>query len=99
MCERDNTEIIEITIVAKHSKTGMDRRGTVGVDKCIVPLVKALNEAGLTTVASCCGHGKRYGNIALADGREILIMPDFDSARRIDKLFSQMDKEVMVEDC
>jgi hypothetical protein len=53
-------------------------------DPCIAPLVKALNEGGIPTVASCCGHGKRPGKIALADGRELFILPGFDSARALD---------------
>jgi hypothetical protein len=59
----------------------------VDVDKCIVPLVKALNNAGMKTIASCCGHGKQPSNIALEDGREIIIAPDFETGRKIDKCF------------
>lgn len=43
------------------------------IDKCIAPLVKALNMSGLETVASCCGHGKHPGNIILRDNRVIII--------------------------
>lgn len=59
----------------------------VSCDPCIVGVVRALNEAGLETVASCCGHGLRPGNIALADGREIVIARNFDEGRKIDRLF------------
>ena len=59
----------------------------VGVDSCIANLVLALNQAGLDTVASCCGHGHRPGSIMLRDGRELLIMPDRESARAIDHLW------------
>lgn len=58
-----------------------------GIDKCLLPLIRALNAVGLRTVASCCGHGNRPGRISLKDGREILILPDFDTAQRIDQLF------------
>lgn len=54
-------------------------------DPCIAPLVEALNEAGISTVASCCGHGERPGKIALADGRELFILPGFDSARQYEE--------------
>jgi hypothetical protein len=57
-------------------------------DPCIAPLVEALNESDLPTVASCCGHGKRPGKIALVDGRELFILPDFDSARELDQLIT-----------
>ncbi|HEY0169894.1 MAG TPA: hypothetical protein VGB98_02490 [Pyrinomonadaceae bacterium] len=59
----------------------------IDVDSCIAPIVRALNGVGVVTVASCCGHGKQPGNIALADGREIVIAPDYETGRRIDKLF------------
>jgi len=60
----------------------------VHCDPCIAALVKALHESdlptvpskhnpdGIRTVASCCGHGKRPGNIVLADGRVLVIHPD-----------------------
>lgn len=62
-------------------------RTHVPVDPCIAHLVQGLNDAGLQTVASCCGHGKRPGNIMLEDGQELVIAPDYDTAREIDRLF------------
>lgn len=44
-------------------------------DPCIAPIVKALNDAGLRTVASCCGHGERPGSIILANETELVIRP------------------------
>ena len=58
-----------------------------GIDKCIQPIVKALNDCGMKTVASCCGHGKTNGRITLKDGREIFIIPDFDTATAIERYF------------
>ena len=43
------------------------------IDRCISKIVTVLNSGGLPTVASCCGHGKSHGNIALLDGRFINI--------------------------
>lgn len=56
------------------------------IDDCLVPIVDALNKGGVTTVACCCGHGNRWGNVILADGRELIIAPDFESARAFDKI-------------
>lgn len=42
-------------------------------DPCIASLVAALNYGGIETVASCCGHGDRDGNIILKDGRELVV--------------------------
>lgn len=57
------------------------------IDNCIAPLVKALNSAGLVTIASCCGHGKQPGSIVFVDGREIRIFKNYNDARKVDKLF------------
>lgn len=46
---------------------------TVWCDPCIADLVDAVNAGGLSTVASCCGHGVRAGSIVLTDGRELAI--------------------------
>lgn len=63
----------------------------VDIDKCIAPIVEALWKVRINTVACCCGHGKQMGNIALEDGREILIVPDYETGRKIDKLFSPIN--------
>ena len=43
------------------------------IDICIADLVTALNAANITTVASCCGHGRQHGSIVLDDGRELVV--------------------------
>lgn len=40
-------------------------RDGVWCDPCLVPLVKALNDGGLRTVASCCGHRVWNGSIVV----------------------------------
>lgn len=59
----------------------------IDVDSCIADLVRALNGAGIRTVACCCGHGKRPGAIALVDGRELIIAPDYATGRLVDAAF------------
>lgn len=60
------------------------------MDRCITPILDALNAAGIQTLASCCGHGKRPGSIMLADGREFIIAPDFETARLIERAFAKL---------
>lgn len=60
-----------------------------GVDEEIRDLVKVLNENGFETVASCSGHSKMMGNIALRDGRELMIIENYEKARRIEKILIQ----------
>jgi hypothetical protein len=78
--------------VCKQGKTsplvvlGNDNKAKIAdIDSCIFDLVKCLNSAGFKTKACCCGHGKKWGNIALMDGRELIIAQNYDVARSIDK--------------
>ncbi len=80
---------MEVTIPAALSHTGTERRDVRDIDSCIAPLVKALNDGGVLTVASCCGHGKGFGNIALRDGRELLIAPSWEAARAMEIRLSE----------
>lgn len=82
MCDHPNREAAMEVI-----ERGAEGRTTVWCDPCIAPLVKALNDAGIRTVASCCGHGQRPGNVMLADGRELIIARDFKVARQLAALF------------
>ena len=59
-------------------------RPSVWSDPEIVDLVTALNAGGIATAASCSGHGEKHGNIALKDGRELLIAENFGEARAME---------------
>ncbi len=72
-------------------------RVTIKVDSCIASIVQALNDSGIQTVASCCGHNKRPGTIALAGGRELFILPDYDSARKLDLSYPDIWGEIEKE--
>lgn len=61
---------------------GKERR----IDACIAEIIRALNDGGVATIASCCGHFNRWGSIILKDGRELIISPDFESSRAFDKI-------------
>jgi len=67
-------------VVIRRDKAG---KPTVWCDPEIVDLVEALQPIG--TVASCSGHGGPFGNVALKDGRELIIAADFDAARAIER--------------
>ena len=72
MCEWGNDVVMLVPIPEELSCTGEFRWDYKGIDSCIAPIVKALNEAGVYTAQSCCGHGGD-GSILLHDGREIII--------------------------
>lgn len=61
-------------------KRGVDGVPTVWCDPCIASIIAALNDGGIKTVASCCGHRQQLGRIALADGRELVIHPNSTSS-------------------
>ncbi len=76
-----------MAIQMKLVKPRNDGRTHIPVDPCIATIVQALNDADIETVASCCGHGKRPGNIILGDGRELIIAQNYETGRLIDKAF------------
>lgn len=78
MCERGKS--VQVSIAGR----------VRDIDACIAPLVVALNAIGYTTVASCCGHGLRPGNVSLKDGREIVVARCYEEGRLIDALFSPL---------
>ncbi len=65
----------------------IDGTPDVWCDPEILDLVRALNAGGIRTVASCSGHGFRPGNIALEDGRELIIASSFEEAREVEAAF------------
>lgn len=73
MCKHGDEVILRVPIPAILSYTGEFRWDCKGVDACIAPIVAALNDAGIYTSSSCCGHGKSNGIISLHDGRAIEI--------------------------
>jgi len=83
-CPPDPKEEDRVLINLAHTTT--KGHTIAGVDKCIAPLVQSLNDCGLQTIASCCGHNHQPGRISLEDGREILIT-NYEQANLIDKLF------------
>lgn len=71
MCSRGDT--VPMVLPKRPLSDQFGRHLPYAIDRCIAPLVAALNRSGLTTVASCCGHGEVPGNIALGDGRWLVI--------------------------
>lgn len=73
MCQWGDSVKLVVPIPAELSHTSCFRWGIKPIDSCISPIVQALNEAGIHTASSCCGHGKEDGSILLHDGRELII--------------------------
>jgi hypothetical protein len=73
MCAHGSFVWLLVPIPAHLSHTGKFHWQLKGVDTCIAPLVRALNNAGIFTAGCCCGHGETDGNIILHDGRILTI--------------------------
>lgn len=66
-CPCRDTTLVSVIIPADLSHTGQEHKAVKPIDRCISNLVIALNEAGVQTRGSCCGHGG-IGEIILSDG-------------------------------
>lgn len=73
MCIWGDEVILRVPMPAALSHTGEFRWAEKAVDHCIAPIVQALNDAGIYTANSCCGHGETEGTIHLHDGRVLRI--------------------------
>ena len=78
MCKIGEYELVNVKIPADLSHTGKNFWKYCQIDKCIAPIVKALQEGGIDMRGSCCGHGERDGDIHLQDGRILVIKKDGD---------------------
>ena len=73
MCKWGETTDVKVWIPAELSHDGKARWAMKPLDNCIVDIVKGLNNMGVYTIGSCCGHGKGDGEIFLEDGRELIV--------------------------
>ncbi len=78
MCKYGNTTKVRVKIPADLSHTGKTLWKTAGIDKCIAPIIKALQKGDIDMRGSCCGHGKMDGDIHLQDGRILIIKQNGD---------------------
>lgn len=76
MCKYGDTVTLRVPIPACLSHTGKFRWDDKPIDRCLAPLIQALNDAGIHTANCCCGHGKTDGSILLHDGRILIIRED-----------------------
>jgi len=91
MCEYGDTVKMSV-LVSLPNRYGVPYWSQIGpIDRCIAQLVEVLNNGGVETIASCCGHGHMHGNIALKDGRWLVILPDRDA---VEKHFDQFHENI-----
>lgn len=74
MCKHGDTVQLLVPTPPHLSPTGEILWDMQPVDRCIAPIVEALNAAGIHTWSSCCEHdwgGSDGGQITLHDGRTL----------------------------
>lgn len=70
-----------------------DGTPSVWCDPCIEPLIRALNDGGLATVASCCGHGSNPGWVMLGlHGPTLVLLPE-DPTRSVAEVLAALMPE------
>ena len=75
MCEHGDTIGVYVKVPAALAAEGVDTMRVKQIDRCIAPLVRALQRHQVCMLSSCCGHGKSPGAITLADKRTLVILP------------------------
>lgn len=70
----DHGDVVNQEVLAPEN-----RRYDVDIDRCLSPIVKALNDAGISTISSCCNHHKTPWGYILLEDRLILISEQSDS--------------------
>ncbi len=73
MCKQGNNILVKVKIPVDLSHTGKIHWKKMTIDKCIAPIVEALQEGGIDMSGSCCGHNERNGYITLQDKRILII--------------------------
>ena len=93
MCKPGETSYVLVKVPEDHSADGASKVKYVEIDRCIAPLVEALQHGGINMRASCCGHGKGAGTIYLQDGRILVIMDyeKFDKCQKVIHSFQMME--------
>lgn len=82
MCKWGTNELLKIKIPANYSHNDKSYIKTISIDKCMAPLIKALQDADIETTGCCCGHGSD-GFIGLNDGRYLIIKFNRNSAKEV----------------
>ena len=67
--------------------TPVQGRTRIKVDACIAPLVQMLNDYGIETIASCCGHGQVKESSIIVDAKNISLRPLDDGSYRAHLVF------------
>ena len=75
MCKNKTINVL-VKIPADLSCTGFSKFKFCSIDKCIAPLIEALQKGAIDMRGSCCGHDKSFGEIHLEDGRMLIIVPN-----------------------
>lgn len=71
MCEKGDT--VTMVLPSRPFSDPFGRHLEYSIDRCIAPLVAALNQGGIATSSCCCGHGDGPGYVFLGNGRALVV--------------------------
>ena len=57
----------KVTVIRRANPFVEDGQHEIYVDECLADEIQELNDKGIITTNSCCGHGKQSGTILIAD--------------------------------
>lgn len=78
VCPCSETVDVECEIPAGLSHTGARRKKVCAIDRCLAPLILALQAAGIGTEGCCCGHGKYDGTVCFENGIRLIVVWPWD---------------------
>lgn len=73
MCHWGDHVPVRVRIPSDLSFSGRAKWKRMKIDRCIAPIVAALQAGGVNMRGSCCGHGRGDGEIELEDGTLLII--------------------------
>ncbi len=86
MCKWGTIKVLDIPAHPSWKRYVINGCKKIDVDSCIADIVQALNDSGISTIASCCGHNHGPGIISLQDGRQMILINDMNEALNLIKI-------------
>jgi len=82
VCRHGDQVPVFVRIPADLACEGRVKYREMMIDRCIAPIVKAMQFHGIHMRGSCCGHGQGPGKIDLEDGRTLTIHASDEATRQ-----------------
>jgi hypothetical protein len=78
ICPCTTTIDVGCEIPSGYSHTRKRHKKICSIDKCLAPLIRALQAAKIVTTGCCCGHGECDGTVVFEDGTRLIVIWPWD---------------------